>query len=57
MYKNMADMPSSLGPAPLADILGISRNMAHELVNRAVFLKNYILIRCNSGLAVFHKVY
>lgn len=39
MYKNMDEVPITFGPALLADILGISRNKAYELVNRADFPK------------------
>ena len=42
MYKNMDDIPVTFGPALLADILGISRNKAYELVNRADFPKYHM---------------
>lgn len=39
MYNNIDDLPITFGPAQLAEILGISRNKAYELVNRADFPK------------------
>lgn len=39
MYKNIDELPITFGPAELASILGISRNKAYELVNRADFPK------------------
>lgn len=39
MYKNIEDLPVTFGPAELADILGISRNKAYELVNQPNFPK------------------
>ena len=39
MYKNIDELPITFGPAELAAILGISRNKAYELANRADFPK------------------
>lgn len=39
MYKNIDELPITFGPAELASILGISRNKAYELANRADFPK------------------
>ena len=42
MYKSIDDVPITFGPTQLADILGISRNKAYELVNRADFPKYHM---------------
>ena len=42
MYKNLDDIPITFGPALLAEILGISRNKAYELVHRADFPKYHM---------------
>lgn len=39
MYKSIDDLPITFGPNQLADILGISKNKAYELVNRPGFPK------------------
>ena len=39
MYKNLNELPITFGPAEVAEILGISRNKAYELVNQADFPK------------------
>lgn len=39
MYKNIDDLPITFGPAELAEILGISRNKAYDLVNQPDFPK------------------
>lgn len=39
MYKSIDDLPITFGPTELAEILGISRNKAYELVNKPGFPK------------------
>lgn len=39
MYKNIDELPATFGATQLAEVLGISRNKAYELINREDFPK------------------